>query len=283
MDDLTETSPRKVIYDLGSHVGDDIPYYLLKADMVVAVEANPLLIERIYKRFPREIAAQRLKVENCALTVEPGGSDVRFFIHKTQDVLSQLDEPEHSERANFNEIQVPSMPLIELIQRHGDPYYVKIDLEGFDNKVLAHLFANGIFPPYISAEAHSAEVFCSLVALGGYRAFKLVAGPQLAWKYPRHLIKVGDAQKVYEFPYPDSSGPFGNDIKGRWMTPDDFMRYLAYVGTGWVDVHASRVDRPTPQRVRLLAEIGSRIARETGVRLRLTKLQAWSDKLWGAN
>jgi hypothetical protein len=31
----------KIIYDLGANNGDDIPYYLLKADTVVAVEANP--------------------------------------------------------------------------------------------------------------------------------------------------------------------------------------------------------------------------------------------------
>ena len=41
--DGKDTYNKKVIYDIGSNNGDDIPYYLMKCDKVVAVEANPLL------------------------------------------------------------------------------------------------------------------------------------------------------------------------------------------------------------------------------------------------
>lgn len=34
---------KRVIYDFGSKNGDDIPYYLEKPDLDVAVEANPIL------------------------------------------------------------------------------------------------------------------------------------------------------------------------------------------------------------------------------------------------
>ena len=50
----------KVIYDLGSNNGDDIPYYLLKSDVVVAVEANPILCEQIKAKFKYEIQAGRI-------------------------------------------------------------------------------------------------------------------------------------------------------------------------------------------------------------------------------
>jgi hypothetical protein len=36
---------RKVIHDIGANNGDDIPYYLKKADIVVAVEADPVLCD----------------------------------------------------------------------------------------------------------------------------------------------------------------------------------------------------------------------------------------------
>jgi len=32
---------KRIIYDFGANTGNDIPYYLKKADVVVAVEANP--------------------------------------------------------------------------------------------------------------------------------------------------------------------------------------------------------------------------------------------------
>ena len=54
----------KIIYDFGSNNGDDIPYYLEKADKVVAVEANPGLVAQIVSRFSKDIAAQKLIVEH---------------------------------------------------------------------------------------------------------------------------------------------------------------------------------------------------------------------------
>jgi len=38
---LPAPNMKKIIYDLGSGNGDNIPYYLLKSDLVIAVEAIP--------------------------------------------------------------------------------------------------------------------------------------------------------------------------------------------------------------------------------------------------
>ena len=46
---------KKIIYDFGSNNGDDISYYLLKSDLVIAVEANPVLCNHIKKRFKQQI------------------------------------------------------------------------------------------------------------------------------------------------------------------------------------------------------------------------------------
>jgi len=45
----------KVIYDFGANRGDNIPYYLMKSDRVVAIEANPVLCNIIRERFSDEI------------------------------------------------------------------------------------------------------------------------------------------------------------------------------------------------------------------------------------
>ena len=60
---------KKIIYDLGSNNGDNIPYYLLKSDLVVAVEANLKLCEIIKKNFKKVIDNGKLVVENCIVTV----------------------------------------------------------------------------------------------------------------------------------------------------------------------------------------------------------------------
>jgi predicted RNA methylase len=42
---------KKIIYDFGANTGGSIPYYLKKADVVVAVEANPQLCAIMEDKF----------------------------------------------------------------------------------------------------------------------------------------------------------------------------------------------------------------------------------------
>jgi hypothetical protein len=41
---------KRIIYESGSNDGSNVSYYLKKSDLVVAVEANPLLTEAIEKK-----------------------------------------------------------------------------------------------------------------------------------------------------------------------------------------------------------------------------------------
>jgi FkbM family methyltransferase len=243
----------KIIYDLGANNGDDIPYYLLKADTVVAVEANPSLCELIHKRFPSEIAAGRLIVENCAVAAEGESGPVDFYIHKKNHVLSQLPEPEPERAALFDKVPLQARTIADIISSHGDPYYVKIDLERYDTPILRALFRDGIIPPFLSAEAHSLDVFALMVVQGGYNAFKLVNGFTVSMVYSRRWITDTHGRRVkYSFPF-HSAGPFGNDVDGEWMTADKFLGVLAHAGLGWRDIHATTIEPADPlasQRVR---------------------------------
>ena len=53
---------KKIIYDLGANNGDNIEYYLLKSDLIIAVEANPKLCDFITKKFQQEIDNKKLIV-----------------------------------------------------------------------------------------------------------------------------------------------------------------------------------------------------------------------------
>ena len=61
----------RVIYDVGANTGHDIDYYLLKADRVVAVEANPQLCAGLRARWAHALAAGRLGGVNAGLTPAP--------------------------------------------------------------------------------------------------------------------------------------------------------------------------------------------------------------------
>jgi FkbM family methyltransferase len=231
---------KKIIYDFGSNNGDDIPYYLLKSDLVVAVEANPALCSHIKSRFKEQISNGNLMVENYVLNVGDPSSDVPFYLNTKNHVLSQLPKPVHDSH-DFEEVLLPSKNVIKIIQKYGEPFYIKIDIEHYDVIVLRELLINNIFAPYISCESHSINVFATLVALGKYNAFKLVDGRSVSDRYRNSEIITKNGNVKYSFPY-HSAGPFGNDISGPWMTPDNFFQLLAMEGLGWKDIHASNIE-----------------------------------------
>lgn len=229
---------KRIIYDFGSNNGDDLPYYLKKADLVIAVEADPVLATQIRDRFPAEIAAGALVVENCVLAQAGSPATVPFYVHRQYHFLSQFPRPKNAEE--FDAIWMPSMTPVELVSMHGEPYYIKIDIEHYDAAILQELFINGIRPPFISAESHSIDVFAWLVAVGAYTSFNLVNEPTVDSDYRDHAIKTRSAIERYSFPR-HSAGPFGDDIRGPWMTPDNFFTTLALKGLGWKDIHATTI------------------------------------------
>jgi FkbM family methyltransferase len=262
-------SPVRVIYDFGSNNGDDLPYYLLKGDRVIAVEANPLLANEIAQRFAKEIAEKRLFVENCVVTGEEGSANVRFYIHKYDAHLSQFPKPTESHVGNFREVLLPSRSVASLIGQHGDAFYIKIDLEHYDEVILRHLFRLNIRPPFISVESHSAEVFCTLVSLGKYDSFNIVDGKSVADKYKHRMINSKVGQAPYSFPA-RSSGPFGDDIDGPWWTASQFLYLLAFERLGWKDIHAT-TQIPPDRKAR--PRFGTRAELQRAVRNRLVKLR----------
>lgn len=231
-------SSRKIIYDFGANNGDDIPYYLKKADLVIAVEANPALCRQIEERFSAPIEEGRLRVENCVLVTQGNDPKVYFYLHKRHHVLGQFPLPDENVRGDYDKVLLPSQPVLEILRKHGNPYYIKIDIEHYDEAILKELFRNGARPPYISAEAASIQIFALLAGMGEYSAFKLVDGATVGKTYKSHFIAVDGGRERYSFPS-HSAGPFGDDIPGEWMNADDLFHVLAAKGLGWKDIHAT--------------------------------------------
>ena len=233
----------KVIYDIGSNDGDAIRYYLMKCDKVVAVEANPLLADIIKSKYPNEINNGKVVVESCVVTDKPDLGEVNFYVHKNNHVLSQFPCPLPDQMSEFDLVKLPSVSILDIINKHGTPYYIKLDVEHYEVPLLRSLFAHNIRPPYISAEVHSWEVFDTLVKEGEYKLFKLVIGWSVCDIYQNRLIEHHITKNLmhYSFPY-HSSGPFGNDVDGDWLNITDFHNLLLEEDVGWKDIHATNID-----------------------------------------
>lgn len=254
-----------IIYDLGANRGLNLPYYLSKAAKVIAVEANPELAEKIRHRFNTEISSGRLVVEQVLVIADNAESTGILYVDQVSDVGSTSIPPAIDSQTRFKKISVPTISVRELVQNHGKPLYVKIDVEGLDAAVLIAMFTAGIRPPFISAEGHSPAIFGLLAGLGGYESFKLVRGPDVGKRHSKHGRRgFPTARSLSDFPE-HSAGPFGDDIEGPWFNQNQFFKLLRAEGLGWYDIHASTQPAPADtsffpvsfqKRVEAVLEVG---------------------------
>jgi FkbM family methyltransferase len=231
---------KKIIYDFGASDGRNIPYYLLKSDLVIAVEANPKSCEIIKKNFSEEINEKKLIIENCIVS-DQNSRNSEFFVHKTNALLSQFPRPNSDLIDNFSKINLESIDVVCLIQKYGEPYYIKIDIEEYDDVILKKIFDNDILPNYISAEAINSEVINLFLNNKNYNSFKLIEGDTIGFLYRNSKIIVNNEKFKYSF-HKDSAGPFGNDLYGNWIKKNNFEKLMKFKMHGWRDIHASLKD-----------------------------------------
>jgi FkbM family methyltransferase len=231
---------KKIIYDFGASRGENIPYYLLKSDLVVAVEADPENYNFIKKKFQKEIENKKLFIENCILGEENNIKSF-FYKHKSNHLLGQFPKPSQNDLENFLVIELPSKDVVQIIKTYGDPYYIKIDVEQYDEVILKKILSNNIFPDYISVEGTHQKIFDLLYDQAGYSSFKLVEGNDVEYLYRNTKIMIGSKIKNFSF-IQNSAGPFGNDIHGEWLSKENFTKLIEFKKFGWRDIHCSNID-----------------------------------------
>ncbi len=160
-----------LIYDVGMNNGDDTAYYLFKGYRVVAVEANPTLIEKARERFPDEIRRGQLELVNVA--IGPKEETASFWICESRSEWNSFDRRIASrEGLSHHAIDVQCRPFRSLLKQFGVPSYLKIDIEGHDHYCVADLDPRDL-PKYVSLEMGELGPFFALRDLG-YNGFKLI-------------------------------------------------------------------------------------------------------------
>lgn len=268
-----------VIYDIGANTGDDLPYYMKKADKVVAVEANPRLATIIESRFRPEIDAGVLVVESVAVTEDENDAPIGFWIHTENHVLSTARPPQTQDLNQYDYFEVKGKTLQALFDMHGFPSFVKLDIEGLDANVLRGLLIHSPAPPYISAEGHDPAILGLLSGLGGYTRFKIVEGKSVSRQFRNFSFRASNGNTaVYSFPA-HSAGPFGEDIPGPWLNASDMFQILRVRGLGWYDIHASMGEEPPPMLQKLPLKGWVRAFLETNHPILLEKYWRITEKM----
>lgn len=217
-----------LIFDVGLHKGEDAAFYLRKGFRVVGIDANPELIEKTRQRFNGD---PRIKIINGA--IERGKGTVTFYMDASS--VWGTTDPQWAERnrhlgSSQTELTVPILDIRSIFEERGVPYYLKLDIEGRERVFLSAMFGLTEKPPFLSMESEKVS-FRKLVgdlrtlrALG-YRRFQIVQQKHI----PDSTIKTVDRQgnAISHTFEPDASGPFGDDLPGRWMSfAETVTRYV---------------------------------------------------------
>jgi FkbM family methyltransferase len=130
---MTERRPNLVI-DVGMHTGEDTAAFLAAGFDVVAVEANPDLVKDASQRFAAEVADGRLRIINAAIAEQRGTAQFGIC---SNSVWSSMDPDmiarnERAGLASYEYIEIDTIPFGDVMHQHGGPYYLKVDVEGYD-------------------------------------------------------------------------------------------------------------------------------------------------------
>ncbi len=247
----------QLVFDIGLNNGEDTAYYLHLGYRVLGVEANPLLAAQCVRRFESEVRRGRVEIANVGVWSAPG--EFTFYRNLSDDGASSfLQERAPADRAKCEPMTIPCVTTRQLIAKYGQPFFIKIDIEGADFRALQSLDP-AIAPCYISLELNYSDPIGERLLELGYSAFKFVNGEtylptppvfdhQLGWRLLRKagrmapFIRNGIARLPLRFrpnaeydppgkyspdDYPPGrrSGPFGEQACGSWMEPSVALRW----------------------------------------------------------
>jgi FkbM family methyltransferase len=212
----------KLVIDVGMHKGEDTAYYLAKGFRVVAIEADPELATACRLRFAQEITRGQLDIVEGAIA--NGHGRVSFFKNQHSVWGSiQKDWADRNAMLGFEStiIDVEIVDIKSVFGKFGVPFYLKLDIEGGEMAVLRELFNLPSRPHFISLESekvHFSKLLLELQLLArlGYNRFKVVQQQTI----PGSTVETTDCDgKLMTYKFEDhSSGPFGDDACGKWLT-----------------------------------------------------------------
>ena len=215
----TFIGPGDLVFDVGANRGDRTDIFVRLKARVTAVEPN----QELATRLKREFRFAPVAVEPLALGDTTGILPMR---HCTLHEMSSMSDRwiEAVRKSRFPELEwnwtemVPVTTLDNLVRQHGEPAFVKLDVEGFEAEVLA-----GLSRPL--------------------RCLSFEATPEcleVAGDCCRRLSRLGE----YEFNV-SRDERFELELPG-WSEAADVLRLLENCRGSWeyADVYARMVRRP---------------------------------------
>ena len=204
--------PGALAFDIGSHVGDRIGSFRRLGARVVALEPQPLCARAIRALYADD---PQVTLIEAACSDRPGRLTLRInsanptVSTASTDFITAADGAGGWEGQMWDaEVEVPCTTLDTLIAQYGAPAFAKIDVEGFEDTVLAGL-SQAL--PALSFEFTTIQrdvaLRCldRLAALGPY-GFDIALGESQRLTFDRWVSKADMAAHIAALPHAANSG-----------------------------------------------------------------------------
>lgn len=247
----------KTIFDFGMCDAADTVYFLEEGFRVVAVEANPALVQSISSVIGHYIESGQLHIINAAISTN--NNPVELTVCGDDVGSSSIYGQRLVARLPLGKFTVLGVTTQEIMDRFGVPYYLKVDLEGADRlAVLALSVAQR--PEYLSFEiGDDFEELLNHAAMIGYSRFKIINQTSFREVERQRNLKDRVSRKIIRclgyteprsvrrkgryFELERSSGPAPWCSDGRWCDRENVLRKwintkASITDNSWYDLHA---------------------------------------------
>jgi FkbM family methyltransferase len=201
-----------LVFDVGAHVGDRIGSFRRLGARVVALEPQPGLVRVLRWMYGRDRNVTILKAAigrtegTVTLNLNPDNPTIatasRQFIEAAKDAAGW-----EGQRWSGS-VEVPGVTLDALIARHGEPSFIKIDVEGFEAEALAGLSRQvaTLSFEFTTIQRDVAQGCIRRCAELGYRRFEAALGESQTFVHDRWISANEIGRWLAELPQSANSG-----------------------------------------------------------------------------